>query len=81
TSGAHPLYRNDKECVWVTHETNGGAVYVGLFNLSSEEACIALPSDTIEKEFHTARELWSGITASSVSSILPPHGAALWRLD
>ena len=81
TSGAHPLYRNDKECVWVTHETNGGAVYVGLFNLSSEEACIALPSDAIEKEFHTARELWSGITASSVSSILPPHGAALWRLD
>ncbi|MBQ6564925.1 MAG: glycoside hydrolase family 27 protein [Clostridia bacterium] len=81
TSGAHPLYRNEKECIWVTHEISGSAIYVALFNLSDEERSVTLDPDCIEKADFTVRELWTGTSSTCVSSVLPPHGASVWRIE
>ena len=81
TAGAHPLYRNEEECVWVTYDPAGKAVYAALFNLSDEERTVSLSRDVLGMEFQSAKELWSGTCANEVASLLPPHGASVWRLE
>ena len=81
TSCAHPLYRTEHECVWMAHEINGSAVYVGLFNLSDEEREVCVGEDVVEKPIHDAEELWTGSRISGrLMSKLPPHGAAVWKV-
>ncbi len=81
TAGAHPLYRTDDACVWVAPESNGSALYVGLFNLSDSVQTISVDEELIEKPVHKARELWTGAVLDSIVSSLPAHGAAIWKVE
>ena len=81
TSSAHPLYRTDDECVWAAPERDGSGLYVGLFNLSDSERTVCADERLLEKKIECAEELWTGEHMSgSLSSTLPPHGAAIWKI-
>ncbi len=77
---AHPLYRTESECAWIAPGTDGSGAYVALFNLSDEERDMSVPAETIEMEFASARELWTGTYAkdTNLTARLPAHDAAVW---
>jgi len=72
--------------VFAKREPNGDVI-VGLFNVGerAEEASVstssvALPED---KSGYSAHDLWTGETkkiSTSISSVVPPHGVALYRV-
>ena len=82
TACAHPLYRMESTCVWVAPEVNGSGLYVALFNLTDDPLVISVTADEIQHPISAARELWSGETAEDILiSGLPPHGAAVWKVE
>ncbi len=82
TGCAHPLYRDQDSCAWIAPELDTGSVYIGLFNLTNEEKLITLPGPYLQHSTGKARELWTGATARyDIASLLPPHGAAIWKID
>jgi len=72
--------------VFAKREPNGDVI-VGLFNVgeraeevSVSTSSVALPED---KSGYSAHDLWTGETkkiSTSISSVVPPHGVALYRV-
>jgi len=81
---AHPLWTLEDKAAWIAPRRDGKGTYLALFNLSDEEAELALPlSDAELPDGLTATELWSGETATAADALtatLPAHDAAVWYL-
>lgn len=83
---AHQVYRSDRACVWKSRDCEDGSVYVALFNLSDEKAPVTAEfSDLGLEASYAVRDLWThqdlGEEDQSVQAFLPPHGAAVYRLQ
>lgn len=83
---AHQVYRSDRACVWKSRDSEDGSVYVALFNLSDEKASVTAGfSDLGLEASYAVRDLWIhqdlGEEDQSVQAFLPPHGAAVYRLQ
>ncbi len=79
----HQVARSDKEAVWASRDSETGAVYAALFNLSDEEREVSVSLSELEAKPGEAKELWTGKTCAvteKLSAPLPPHGAAAFRL-
>lgn len=79
--GANPrqLCRSEREAVWCSDAPDGG-LYAALFNLSDEEASVALPCELTR--FASARDLWNrrDLGTPPAAITLPAHGSALLLL-
>jgi len=76
--------REGSRIVW-TSEGSAGERYVALFNVGDEELDVAVSLDALGvKQGISAKELWSGKDWGTVEGVLstsvPSHGAALFRL-
>ena len=92
SAGARQIVRNDSLAAWISRDTENGAQYFALFNLSDEAGTVRVPAEDLadagvlpeEWEGKTARELWTGeeIPAPSVLAgiEIPAHGAKLCRV-
>ena len=78
---AHPVMRSEEECAWIAPRIDGTGVYAAVFNLSDEERLVSFPQDAAEGTYTAATELWTGRKADALTAKLPPHDAAVWRLD
>ena len=78
---AHPLRTTDAEAAWLAPRMDGTGCYAAVFNLSDEERTVAISPDEIGRGFAKATELWSGEEASTLSAFLPPHDAAVWKIE
>lgn len=84
--GAHQVYRSEKACVWQSRDWEDGAVYVALFNLSDKKNTVSVKFSELEiKGKYLVRDLWAhrdvGEDDEGVEVCLPPHGAAVYRLQ
>lgn len=82
---AHQVYRNGKACVWQSRDWEDGSTYAVLFNLSDEEGEVAVRFQELELSGqYQVRDLWErrdlGTESEGVCALLPPHGAAVYRL-
>jgi hypothetical protein len=75
---------NDNEAIWKNNAADG-AVNLALFNLSDEKRTVSCPLSEMSFEKASLRDLWNkkglGIVTNKVSAEIPPHGAALFRLN
>lgn len=84
-SGAHQVSRETDKIVWKAQDDNG-AVYAALFNAGDEEAIVSVSMEQLGlTPSPRGKELWTGevitLTDGQLSAKLPPHGAALYRLE
>lgn len=84
--GAHQLRRNENDCVWRSRDKEDGSVYAALFNLSEEEREVSVSFEELELAGkYTVRDLWRGRElgeeSGRISTVLPPHAAAVYRLE
>ena len=78
---AHPIHTTESECVWLAPRRDGGGCYVAAFNLSDAPRTLRVDWPEGVKP-RTAAELWRNTDADDAMEIaLPPHDAALWRLE
>jgi hypothetical protein len=83
--GANPVQitRNDKEVVWI-NTAGEKSINLALFNLSEEGRTIRFPMNSVGFQKAQLRDLWNkqnmGISTEEVTAVIPPHGAALYRL-
>jgi len=85
-SVSRPQTSTGNQQVFAKREPNGDVI-VGLFNVgeraeevSVSTSSVALPED---KSGYSAHDLWTGETkkiSTSISSVVPPHGVALYRV-
>ncbi|MGN7453428.1 glycoside hydrolase family 27 protein [Paenibacillus pasadenensis] len=85
SSGARLVKREGGSIVWAA-DGDGGSLYAALFNVGERAAAVeATLAELGGAGAFTAKELWSGRSAEladgRLSAELPPHGAALYRLD
>jgi alpha-galactosidase len=85
SSGNRPHILADGTRVWSANAPGGG-YYVALFNTASKPGRVALPLDRLGIDRGvTVRDLWSrtrlGDMRGSVAQTLPPHGAALLKVE
>lgn len=84
--GAHPrqVLKDERRMVWAS-DAGGGALYVGLFNLSDSAQDVAVGFDRLGlRRSAQVRDLWQrqdlGIYKKTVSRKLPAHGCALLKI-
>ena len=84
--GVHPrqVLKDERKMVWVS-DAGGGALYVGLFNLSDSVQDVAVGFDKLGlRRSAQVRDLWQrqdlGIYKKVVSRKLPAHGSALLKI-
>lgn len=84
--GVHPrqVLKDERRMVWVS-DAGGGALYVGLFNLSDSAQDVAVGLDRLGlRRSVQVRDLWQrqdlGIYKKVVSRKLPAHGSALLKI-
>ena len=77
----HPLRTGDAEAAWLAPRMDGRGCYAAVFNLSDEERSVSISPDELGRGFTKATELWSGEEASTLSATLPPHDAAVWKIE
>ncbi len=81
---AHPLWTLEDKAAWIAPRKDGKGAYLALFNLSDEEAELALPLNDAELPAGlTATELWSGettVAGDALTAKLAAHDAAVWYL-
>ena len=75
---AHPLYTTAEETVWLAPRKDGTGFYAAAFNLSDRKRRIAVSVPDVS--FRSAEELWTGRRCRSLSAILGPHDAAVWKV-
>lgn len=83
---AHQLRRNENDCVWKSLDREDGSVYAALFNLSEEEREVSVSFEELELAGkYAVRDLWRGRElgeeSGGISAVLPPHAAAVYRLE
>ncbi|MBQ9263173.1 MAG: glycoside hydrolase family 27 protein [Clostridia bacterium] len=80
---AHPVRRTAEECAWLAPRKDGAGFYAAVFNLSDQERRIAFPREALESGFSRATELWTGKEndGGELVACLPPHDAAVWRVE
>ncbi len=79
---ARPVVSTADESVWIAPRKDGTGCYAAVFNLSEEERTLTVPPEALEGVQGKAAELWTGKEASlPLSACLPPHDAAVWRLE
>lgn len=83
---AHQLRRNENDCVWKSLDREDGSVYAALFNLSEEEREVSVSFEELELAGkYAVRDLWRsrelGEESGEISAVLPPHAAAVYRLE
>ena len=75
----HPLWRDERESVWVAPRQDGDGYYAALFNLSEEEREVkATPEEIGAEAAGKVTELWSGKAQDGLSAVLAPHDAAVF---
>ena len=85
SSNARQVYRDGSRIVWAADGPRG-EVYAALFNVGEapERVSVALSDLGLARAVH-GRELWTGLEtgllAERLSADVPPHGAALFRLE
>lgn len=84
-SGAHQVSRETDKIVWKAQDDNG-TIYAALFNAGDEEAIVSVSMEQLGlTPSPRGKELWTGevitLTDGQLSAKLPPHGAALYRLE
>ena len=78
---AHPLYRNETDCVWIAPKRDGSGCYAALFNLCDTQQTFTLDTQFLNGKMQHATELWSGTQAAgTLSATLLPHDAAVWLI-
>jgi len=84
--GARPrqVLKDERKMVWVS-DAGGGALYVGLFNLSDSVQDVAVGFDRLGlRRSAQVRDLWQrqdlGVYKKAVSRKLPAHGCALLKI-
>jgi hypothetical protein len=60
---------------------DGRGCYAAAFNLSDEARAVSISPDEIGRGFTKATELWTGEAAQTLSATLPPHDAAVWKIE
>jgi hypothetical protein len=79
---AHPVLTTEDASVWLAPRKDGKGCYAAAFNLSDEPRTVSVPSEALEGLHGKATELWTGLeTALPLSADLPPHDAAVWRIN
>ena len=81
---AHPLRTTEDESVWIAPRRDGKGLYIALFNLSDKKRTITAGADEAELPAFTGTELWSGKgtrKAKQLRAVLPPHDAAVWKIE
>ena len=81
---AHPLRTTEEESVWIAPRRNGKGLYIALFNLSGKKRTVIVTAEDAELSSFTGTELWSGKgtrKAKQLRAVLPPHDAAVWKID
>ena len=78
---AHALRTTDKEAVWIAPGKDGQGVYVAVFNLSDADLRVTVSPQEIERSIVSARELWTGESASELAADLRPHACAVWLVE
>ena len=78
---AHPLFTTEEESVWIAPRKDGAGCYAAAFNLSDEPRRVRLDPALLEAPFARATELWSGCETNELAAELPPHDAAVWRVE
>ena len=81
---AHPLRTTEDESVWIAPRRDGKGLYIDLFNLSDKKRTITAGADEAELPAFTGTELWSGKgtrKAKQLRAVLPPHDAAVWKIE
>jgi len=79
------VFKDDNYAIWIAKEPGTKNRYVALFNLSEKEQVVKF---TLELEqlrgSYKVRDLWSrkdiGAINQKLEAIVPPHGAALFKL-
>ena len=78
----HPLRTDGRESVWLAPRQDGAGCWLALFNLSDDEREVKVSLEEIGLESPVrAVELWSGKETAALSALLPPHDAAVLRLE
>ena len=81
---AHPLRTTEDESVWIAPRRDGKGLYIALFNLSDKKRTVTAGADEAELPAFTGTELWSGKgtrKAKQLRAVLPPHDAAVWKIE
>ena len=83
---AHQVRRTEKSCVWKSRDSEDGSVYVALFNLADLDAEVSVSWDELELSGeYQVKDLWEqkelGVLSAELSRTLPPHGAAVYKLE
>ena len=84
STGAKQVSREDNRVVW-SAEGDAGTRYVALFNTGETELEVTVTLESLGFTGSVSgKELWSGVDQQeihgSLSSVLAPHGAAVYRL-
>ncbi len=79
---AHPVLTTEHASIWVAPRKDGKGCYAAAFNLSDEPRTVTVPPEALEGLCGKATELWtSQETTLLLSAALPPHDAAVWRVE
>ncbi len=88
SSGARQIMRDKQQAVWLSKDTEDGAYYLAVFNLSEEERKISVNTEELELEGFSGyvfEELWSKEKLEnldqSFETRVPIHGAKLYRVS
>jgi alpha-galactosidase len=87
SSGNHQLFARGQQIAWIANAPGGRAKYVALFNLAdSQPEKIAVSWSELGLRGQCAvRDLWlrknAGTYQRNFSAEIPPHGAALYRIN
>lgn len=85
----HQIYRTDSEIGWIAPRKDGRGCYLATFNISDEEIKTSVNLSAYELDnYDSAKELWSSENAiiesidgeKAITSVLPAHGAKLYKL-
>lgn len=80
------LFRTPIAAGWLAESPQPGIAYLALFNLAEQPAQVGAPLDWVSPATHwQVYDLWAGRPfpdcQAYFSTLLPPHGAGLYRLE
>lgn len=80
------IVRNERAAVWVNENSDNGALYVALFNLSDAQdtLSVSLDSRLAADKSYTLHELWdktdSTMIGNTVQAVVAAHGVKVFRV-
>ena len=90
SAGAHQVMRDDRQCIWKTHDTEEDACYIAMFNFADEPAVLRFEHECCHGGSGRGPlkkpciELWTGKKYDTLEDALKEptdaHGARLYKV-